>query len=366
MKSKTNINSRNQLENLAQLLAQKSIKNKLSSRKDDEHINNSKNHHKPEKSTTTILDDILCMNSNKNRKPTKDTVIKNNHEKTESNLSIIIRHKNTESYNTNDHHRKTSSIQIDKSYKVFGESFFPNNQGNIEEEEDLEVHKSVSILGKADVSSYYIKILEFLSTVKSILLSKLSHHQEIDLDSISEEWVEILNEIISSLQAYFNLFSIVNIEKFLLLEYIFCIVMFQNQLLSNEKYLNTLKIIITLIDQNNLILFYFITEQLTEHERTDLFNQKITHIEKIKNIKSIISNEPVSQFNINLQTIYSSIKSLAKDSVNGFKTKLNYKESYNMTLIHTYLTNISKNNFGDTKSKLDSIVSQYYIYKLLV
>jgi hypothetical protein len=364
MKSKVNVNSRNQLEkleNLAQLLAQMSIKNKLSSRKDDEQIYNSTNHHKPEKSTTTVLDDILFMNSNRNRKPTKDTIIKNNHEKTESNLSIIIRHKNTESYNTNDHHRKNSSIQIDKSYKVFGESFFPNNQGNIEEE-DLEIHKSVSILGKADVSSYYIKILEFLSTVKSILLSKLSHHQDIDLDSISEEWVEILNEIITSLQSYFNLFSIINIEKFLLLEYIFCIVMFQNQLLINEKYLNTLKIIITLIDQNNLILFYLIAEQLTEYERTELFNQKITHIDKIKNIKSIISNEPVSQFNINLQTIYSSVKSLAKESVNGFKTKLNYKESYNMTLIHTYLTNISKNNFGDTKSKLDSIVSIDILY----
>lgn len=53
-----------------------------------------------------------------------------------------------------------------------------------------------------------------------------------------------------------------------------------------------------------------------------------------------------------------------RDTINAYKAKTNYKESYNVTLIHTHLTNIAKNSFGDTRSKIDSIVRNNYKFYL--
>ncbi len=345
-KKQTKQHNLNQLEHLAQVFASQSTKNKIS---DLSQINSNSHKHKSAESTSTLLDDIFFIS--KNRKLSKDTVIKNSHEKTESNVSVLVKHSSGESIH-HGHHKKNSSIQIDKSFKVFGENFFPQHYDKEEGSDDLTVNKEISNIGKTDVISFLVKILEF----NKIIISRLEKNQEVDYDSLSEELSEILNELITFLQVYFSLFSL-NIEKFLLLEFIFCIVILQNPLCKNEKSLSLIKILITQIDQNNLILLHYVIYLLSEYERNELLKENSFIINKVKSIKTLLPNEPSTQFNINLQNIHSLTKIFTKDSVNSFKSKMNYKESYNMTLIITYLSNLSKNVFGDTKSKLDSIVS---------
>lgn len=93
------------IENLAEALAQKSMKHKNSS---PNLQTQQKHHHQSEKSTSTVIDDILVI------QPLNKVTPRHKHKKTnnESITAGIV-----ESTNGKDnHHRKHSSIQIDKSY----------------------------------------------------------------------------------------------------------------------------------------------------------------------------------------------------------------------------------------------------------
>lgn len=107
--------------------------------------------------------------------------------------------------------------------------------------------------------------MEYIKTIKPLI--EIRESKDFDADSFAEEWIEILNEIINILQNNFDEIKLVNIQKFLLIQLIFCVLLYQSPLFSDEKYVESVKVVIEIIDQSNLILINAIIETLTPKEK---------------------------------------------------------------------------------------------------
>lgn len=316
------IHQLNYLENLAKTLVNKNIKSKNYVKIDNKqilnsfdnkvnlnNINNEKNSfnikHVSEKSSVTIFDEYLMFFNNKNSKENnnnktpksniRDTIKKQlKHKKsTESNISVMFNNnikdgENVDllesiviSHNKNNtnHHRKNSSIQIDKTFKVFNENFIPNNAINQNRLSFIECFNSNNInspLFDNNLTLYFIKLIEFLSTAVNIIRNKsLYHNSDIDLNSVSEEWVEINNDITNFIDKYFNksIFKNIDLQKFLLLQYIYSIFMYNLPLERNDKLYLNIENNIKLFEQNNCIIFKLIIDSFNEREKKALLDE---------------------------------------------------------------------------------------------
>lgn len=130
-----------------------------------------------------------------------------------------------------------------------------------------------SIFGQTSIIDNLSKLMEYIKTIKPLIQTIESN--EYDADSFAEEWIEILNEVINIIQNNFDEIKLVNVQKFLLTQLIFCVLLYQSPLFNDKKYISSVKVVIDLIDQSNLILISSIIDTLTPKEKK-LISQQVS------------------------------------------------------------------------------------------
>lgn len=180
----------------------------------------------------------------------------------ESKTTIDSEIKNSNSDLNNNKEEITNSCQINK---------------NIKRNSDKTVSKTVkSNSPKKKVSSNSIiiilKLQEFIQSIYNILKEQQANDSLLEnIDSITEEWLEILYELIYSLKEGFSILDSINLKKYFILQQSFNVILFQCPIELNEKLINSILLSINMFEQNNYLLLGFIIGTFTFNEQADLF-----------------------------------------------------------------------------------------------
>lgn len=249
------------MQDLAQYLAQNSKRFKNINNQNSE----SQKHHQSEKSSATVIDESLTISA-------LQTI--NTHHKHTSTIS-----------NQNSgggHHKKTSSIQVDKNFvsynyisgfkqKLIGEGFVAShNRISSKEESSVIINSSrrQSIFSQTSVIEKSKKLLSLIKELKCY-----AEYNTPKPISVIEELIESVNDIKTILDSGFEEVKLKSIEKFMLLQFAFYVFIFGRKHREDKKYLNTIKLVIDIIDQSNQIMINSIYDTMLPLEQASLTEQ---------------------------------------------------------------------------------------------
>ena len=288
------------------------------------------------------------------------------------------------------HNKNASSIEIKKSFRVFGENFISSQPSSSLSKEDFTKIFSQQPTQKVDIKEclekdfeedskekkkfipftsigHILKLQEFIQSIYNIIKENKNTYTLIsNLDSITEQWLELLNEVVSSIKDNFSLIEIVNLRKYFIYQQSFNVILFQCPIEANEKFINSLLLSINMFEQNNFLLLGFICGTYPFQEQTEIYENNFFLLECLNKSDLFNGNisknnkEAIQQFNMNLQQISFLIKNFIKESSQTYKIASNFKESYNTNLIHNYISNLNNIGFSDTKKKLEKIFKDRY------
>lgn len=117
-----------------------------------------------------------------------------------------------------------------------------------------------------------LKLQEFIQSIYNIIKEQQNKPNLLNnMDSITEEWIELLVEVINLMKDNLNSIDIVNFKKYLILQQSFNVILFQCPFDYNEKFINSLLLSINMFEQNNFLLLGFICGSLSFKDHTELF-----------------------------------------------------------------------------------------------
>lgn len=118
-----------------------------------------------------------------------------------------------------------------------------------------------------------LKLQEFIQSIYNILKEQQANDSLLEnIDSITEEWLEILYELIYSIKEGFSILDTINLKKYFILQQSFNVVLFQCPIELNEKLINSILLSINMFEQNNYLLLGFIIGTFSFNEQADLFS----------------------------------------------------------------------------------------------
>jgi len=119
------------------------------------------------------------------------------------------------------------------------------------------------------VVPYILKLQEFLSSLYYLLKDKKCDILN-ELNVLSEEWLELLYEIVFSIKENLHFFENINAKVYLIYQQVFNVILYQTNIEVNEKLTNTIMLCINIFEQSNYIIIGLICCMYPEHELNEI------------------------------------------------------------------------------------------------
>lgn len=119
------------------------------------------------------------------------------------------------------------------------------------------------------VVPYILKLQEFISSLYYVLKDKKNEILD-ELNVLSEEWLELLYEIVFNIKDDLHFFENINAKVYLIYQQVFNVILYQTNIEVNEKLTNTIMLCINIFEQSNYILIGLICCMYPESELNEI------------------------------------------------------------------------------------------------